>query len=878
MNKYFLLPLILLLFLGSCETEEQSPDKPQIIKKEKISGFVQKGPFVSGTSILMNELNSQMVQTGKVFTSTIINDMGLFELNSVELNSSFVEFTSSGFYFNEVSGEISNSQITLTNLSDIEDRNSININVLTHLEKRRVETLMKEGKSFSESKKQSRDELLSVFSMSLNNDSSFEEFDISKNTEEGGILLGISIILQGNRSVGQLTELLSRIQNDFGNNGKLDDENILNSLRTSTLSLDFTQIRENIEKRFKELNNNSPVPDFEKQLKKFLSYRDYPLTITIDGEGTVEERIVSNPSGREYPYSTVVELTPVPKEGWVFESWGGDLSGNEVPNRITVDGDKSVTVKFKRRDYPLNLTIEGEGTVEERIVTDPNGRQYPFQTVVELTPVPKEGWEFDSWDGDLTGTETPQTITVDKEKNVTVKFKRKDYKINFTIIGEGTVEEKIVSNPSGRVYPFQTVVELTPVPKEGWVFESWSGDLTGTDSPINLTLDKDRNVTVVFRQPIFRLGDNGVTCICENVKVGEKGFINGVEFEVVDNSLLRKRRNEKVDMTKLCTSLVTDMSEMFGGTGTSQNRNTFNQPIGNWDVSNVTNMSEMFTLNLRFNQSLEFWDVSKVTDMGYMFAISPFNQPIGNWNVSNVKTMGYMFQGSPFNQPIGNWDVSKVTIMSQMFFESKFDQPIGNWNVSNVTDMYGMFMVSPFNQPIGNWDVSNVTDMSWMFYDSKFDQPITNWNVSNVLNMSRMFRNSQFNQPIENWDVSNVMDMSWMFTNSKLDQPIGNWDVSNVTDMSYMFYQSPFNQPIGNWDVSNVINMGRMFGESQFNQPIGNWDVSNVFNMEEMFYQSQFNQNISKWCVSNIPSEPDLFSQNSPLTSQNKPVWGTCPD
>jgi hypothetical protein len=38
-------------------------------------------------------------------------------------------------------------------------------------------------------------------------------------------------------------------------------------------------------------------------------------------------------------------------------------------------------------------------------------------------------------------------------------------------------------------------------------------------------------------------------------------------------------------MTKLCTSLVTDMSYLFAGGGS-------NQPIKNWDVSNV--MSNMF--------------------------------------------------------------------------------------------------------------------------------------------------------------------------------------------------------------------------------------------------------------------------------------------
>jgi uncharacterized repeat protein (TIGR02543 family) len=233
--------------------------------------------------------------------------------------------------------------------------------------------------------------------------------------------------------------------------------------------------------------------------------RDYPLNIKIEGQGTVEEKIIPNPSGREYPHGTRVELKPIPKEGWVFESWGGDLSGNETPQIITVDKEKNVIVKFKRRDYPLTITITGEGTVEEKIVSSPGGKTYPFETVVELKPVPKLGWVFESWGGDLTGNEVPKNINVDKEKNVTVKFKRKDYPLNVTISGEGTVEEKIVSSPGGRSYPYQTVVELAPKPKEGWVFEGWSGDLTGNEAPKNITVDKEKNVTAKFRRRDYPL-------------------------------------------------------------------------------------------------------------------------------------------------------------------------------------------------------------------------------------------------------------------------------------------------------------------------------------------------------------------------------------
>jgi surface protein len=170
-----------------------------------------------------------------------------------------------------------------------------------------------------------------------------------------------------------------------------------------------------------------------------------------------------------------------------------------------------------------------------------------------------------------------------------------------------------------------------------------------------------------------------------------------------------------------------------------------------------------------------------------------FNKPIGNWNVSKVTTMAEMFsRADVFNQPIENWDVSNVRDMEGMFCEAyRFNKPIGNWNVSNVTNMNSMFsFAESFNQPIGNWDVSKVTDMSWMFSGAdKFNQPIGDWNVSNVTDMNRMFADAvKFNQSIGNWDVSKVTDMTMMFSGAEsFNQPIGNWDVSNVKDCDDMF-------------------------------------------------------------------------------------------
>ena len=188
--------------------------------------------------------------------------------------------------------------------------------------------------------------------------------------------------------------------------------------------------------------------------------------------------------------------------------------------------------------------------------------------------------------------------------------------------------------------------------------------------------------------------------------------------------------------------------------------------ISNWDVSQITNMSELF------------------------FGKTTFNDDISNWDVSSSINMDYMFFGAEaFNQDIGTWNVSSVTNMRGMFDNAtSFNKDISNWNVSSVTNMSYMFDAAhTFNQDVSSWDVSSVTTMDSMFISAyAFDQAIGNWNVSNVTNMSRMFYKGQtFNQDLSFWDVSNVTDMSFMFIGSVLstdnyDNILNGWSQQNV--------------------------------------------------------------------------------------------------
>ena len=68
---------------------------------------------------------------------------------------------------------------------------------------------------------------------------------------------------------------------------------------------------------------------------------------------------------------------------------------------------------------------------------------------------------------------------------------------------------------------------------------------------------------------------------------------------------------------------------------------SFNQPIGNWDTSKVTDMKEMFAGATAFNQPIGNWDISQVTDMDGMFAgASSFNQDVSSWDTSQVVNAG----------------------------------------------------------------------------------------------------------------------------------------------------------------------------------------------------------------------------------------------
>jgi len=153
----------------------------------------------------------------------------------------------------------------------------------------------------------------------------------------------------------------------------------------------------------------------------------YTLTTTCN---PVEGGSITPQSG-SFEEGEVVSLQATPAEGWLFSRWEQDLNTTANPMTITMNRDYNVVGVFEKRYYPLNINTEGEGSVDERLIQQ-KSTEYPHGSVVELTAIPAEGWEFVRWEGDLQGNENPQTIAITQKKAVTAVFERDFHVVSAT--------------------------------------------------------------------------------------------------------------------------------------------------------------------------------------------------------------------------------------------------------------------------------------------------------------------------------------------------------------------------------------------------------------------------------------------------------------
>ncbi len=258
--KTFGYTLAIVLFLSACKDDGETGEQNYSLR-----GKVEKGPFMSGSKVTVYELTSSLERTGRSFAGLISSNDGSFAIEGIQLVSPYVLLDCTGYYFNEVSGHASNGQLDLMALVELEENAIANVNILTHLERQRVEKLIGDGKSFAQAKEQAGQEVLAAFGLSSAVSLPFEHVELCGSDPA---LLVVSAIVQGYRNEATLTKLLSDIGRDIAETGTLSDD-LKNSLANDAALLSGATIRQNLETYYQSLGNKTDVPDCSAAIENF---------------------------------------------------------------------------------------------------------------------------------------------------------------------------------------------------------------------------------------------------------------------------------------------------------------------------------------------------------------------------------------------------------------------------------------------------------------------------------------------------------------------------------------------------------------------------------------------------------------------------------
>ena len=262
------------------------------------------------------------------------------------------------------------------------------------------------------------------------------------------------------------------------------------------------------------------------------------------------------------------------------------------------------------------------------------------------------------------------------------------------------------------------------------------------------------------------------------------------------NSLLREKQSidcnaySEYDIIEKCSNNLQYWDQGVRNNATLKQKNELkkqcdkflkNIPYTFFTKDNLKTAVDKYLEDQRYAEAkyghIKDWDVSRITDMSDMFnGATAFNGDLSNWKTGNASDMSRMFKDADaFNGgDLSNWDVSRVTDMSGMFQGATAFSGSGlsSWNTGRVTDMSGMFNgTEAFNGNISNWNTGRVTNMSYMFYYAiAFNGDISGWGVSSGTNISYMFTGATtFNNGVNKEKICN--SDSWKIKPSELNCP-----------------------------------------------------------------------------------------------------------
>ncbi len=215
----------------------------------------------------------------------------------------------------------------------------------------------------------------------------------------------------------------------------------------------------------------------------------FMITISSSGNGTV------TPSGSiPVKASTNLSVLADPDDNYHFDGWdltGGiaEVSGDET-GEFTINGSGTITGNFAINTYTVTFQAGANGT----ITGDLSQTVSHGGSCTAVIPVAEPNHHFTGWSGDYTGTDNPLTVSnVTSDMTITANFAINTYTVNVSSSSGGSTDKDGANTVSHG-----STITITPTAGGGYHFISWSGDASGSASPLTVTVTSDMTITANF--------------------------------------------------------------------------------------------------------------------------------------------------------------------------------------------------------------------------------------------------------------------------------------------------------------------------------------------------------------------------------------------
>jgi len=366
---------LLITFFISCKKDKEDPTPTPT--GASLSGKAQKGPFATGADVVVNELNSTLEPTENYYTTTVSDDAGSFSFDNINLSAGYASITVTGYYYMEPFNQVSTYRLSLEAVADVQSGSTINVNLLTHLIKTRIEKLVADGNTFSSARTQAQNELKTFFHDPSTDNTNFEDLTVADN----GFLFAASLMFQWKKIysnnpynyTNDLIHLLNNFRSDFRDNGQIDSPGIIDTLMFNANRIELIDYKANLSTYMASFGSTVSITGFEQFIFAFQNaYATQVYSSFVFSDSTIFNRD---------DYSPVACRNVLLDTSVIFQS-------NTYNMSAIVPFDSSLTIKFTKLSpdtspagystnaniYGWSRTINPDGfTIESQRNNYPNG-------------------------------------------------------------------------------------------------------------------------------------------------------------------------------------------------------------------------------------------------------------------------------------------------------------------------------------------------------------------------------------------------------------------------------------------------------------------------------------------------------------------------